>query len=190
MSEGEGRRGRGRPRDERLDERILGATRELIDEVGYHQVTMEAIAARAQVGKASLYRRWPTKAAVITDAFATELVAPSAPDTGSVGEDALRFLRDLRQTLTLLGGPSVVAGAVAERGEAGQAELREILRSWSGPGAELLRRGIGRDELAASTPVDVVVDGWAGYLLYRVVFARVVPSDDELRALVSLLPTT
>lgn len=188
MVDGEVLRGRGRPRDERLDEKILDATRELIDEVGYHQTTMDAIAARAGVGKASLYRRWPTKAAVITDAFAADLAAPPAPDTGSVAGDALSHLRDLRHTLTLLGGPSVVAGALAERGEAGQLELRELLRAWKEPGAEILRRGITRSELPAVLPIDVIVDGWAGYLLYRVVFVREVPSDDDLRGLVGLLP--
>ncbi|GAA3718671.1 TetR/AcrR family transcriptional regulator [Gordonia hankookensis] len=181
-------RGRGRPRDERLGEKILDATRALIDEVGYHQTTMDAIAAHAGVGKASLYRRWPTKAAVITDAVAADLAAPPAPDTGSVGGDALGYLRDLRHALTLLGGPSVVAGALAERGEAGQLELREILRAWNEPAAEVLRRGISRSELPADLPIDVIVDSWTGYLIYQIVLVRVVPSDDDLRRLVGLLP--
>ncbi|AZG45988.1 TetR/AcrR family transcriptional regulator [Gordonia insulae] len=183
-------RGRGRPRDEAVGDKILGATRQLIDELGYHQVTMEAIAARAGVGKASLYRRWSTKAAVITDAFAADLAAPPTPDTGSVREDAMTYLRDLRHTLTLLGGPSVVAGALAERGEAGQVEIREIVRARFEPGAEILRRGVLRSELPAALPIDVVLDSWAGFLLYRIIFARSVPTDDELSALVAQLPTT
>ena len=72
-------------------------------------MTMEAIAADAGVGKASLYRRWPSKAAVITEAFADDLAAPPAPDTGSVRGDALAFLHGVIGTLTLLGGPTVVA---------------------------------------------------------------------------------
>ncbi len=181
-------RGRGRPRDPDLDARVLAAARALVAEVGYHQVGMDSIASRAGVGKASIYRRWPTKAAVVTDAFAAELSAPPVPDTGSVGEDALGYLRDLVHTLTLLGGPTVVAGALAERGEEGQAGLRDILRARFEPGATLLRRGVDRGELPTTLPVDVIVDGWAGYLLYRVVFVREVPTDDDLRALIDLLP--
>ncbi|MFW0793967.1 TetR/AcrR family transcriptional regulator [Gordonia sp. CPCC 205515] len=185
---GDAVRGRGRPRDPELDDRILAATRELVDEVGYHQVGMESIAARAGVGKATLYRRWPTKAAVITDAFAEDLSAPPVPDTGSVRDDALAYLRELVHTLTLLGDPSVVAGALAERGEAGQIELRDIVASRADGGEELLQRGIDRGELATGLAVSTIVESWGGFLLYRIVFAQNVPGDDELAGLVDLLP--
>ncbi|GAB92412.1 TetR/AcrR family transcriptional regulator [Gordonia rhizosphera] len=188
MTDQQPTRGRGRPRDPVLDERILRATRALVAEVGYHRVSMESIAARAGVGKATLYRRWPTKADVITDAFRSELAAPPTPDTGSVPHDALDHLRELVHTLTLLGDPSVVAGALAERGEAGQTELRELLAVRADAGMELLQRGIARGELPRTLPVRTVVDQWAGYLLYRIVFVQEVPTDDDLRVLVDLLP--
>ncbi|WP_419224459.1 TetR/AcrR family transcriptional regulator [Gordonia sp. CPCC 206044] len=180
--------GRGRPRDPGLDSRILTATRDLVDELGYHHVSMESIAERAGVGKATVYRRWPTKAAVITDAYRAELTAPEAPDTGSVTEDAFVHLRALVETLTLLGDPSVVAAALAERGEEGERELRDILRARAAPGIALLRRGMERGELSTTVPVETVVDSWTGYLLYRIVFERIIPSEDELRGLVALLP--
>jgi AcrR family transcriptional regulator len=181
-------RGRGRPRDPAVDARILGAARDLVAELGYQQVTMERIAERAGVAKTSLYRRWPTRAAVITDAVADDLAPAPVPDTGSLVDDALGYLGGMVHTLTLLGDPSVVAGALAERGEAGQAELAEILRAYVAPGEELLHRAIRREELPGDLPVPTVIESWAGYLLYRIVFLRTTPSDADLRELVALLP--
>jgi AcrR family transcriptional regulator len=59
---------RGRPRDPGVDESILSSTLLLLGEVGYAQLTMEQVAARARVGKASLYLRWPSKVALVADA--------------------------------------------------------------------------------------------------------------------------
>lgn len=181
-------RGRGRPRDPHVDNRVLAAARELVGELGYHQVTMESIARRARVGKATLYRRWPNRASVITDAFADELAEPPTPDTGELRADVLAYLREIVETLTLLGDPSVVASALAERGQEGEAGLRDILRARRAPGLRMLQRWVVAGVLPESLPVDVVVDGWAGFLLYRIVFGRQVPGDGELGQLVDLLP--
>ncbi|MDQ0383165.1 TetR/AcrR family transcriptional regulator [Amycolatopsis thermophila] len=179
---------RGPRRDPLAHQNVLRAARELVREVGYQQVTMEAIAARAGVGKMTLYRWWPNKAAVVTEAVADQLAPPPLPDTGSVREDAVEYLHGLVSTLTQLGDPSVVAGALTERGEPGRAALRDILRDRFQPGAELLRRGIERGELPAGLPVSAVVESWSGFVLYRIVFRERTPRDDELRALVELLP--
>ena len=58
----------GRPRDAQLDQAILKATRELLAVDSYAQLSMESVAARAQVGKKTLYRRWPSKAPLVADA--------------------------------------------------------------------------------------------------------------------------
>jgi AcrR family transcriptional regulator len=78
----------GRPRDESARQRILDAALELVDEAGFAQVTTCAIAERAGVGKATVYRWWPNKAAVLIEAF-REAVAPEVPfvDTGSFEAD-------------------------------------------------------------------------------------------------------
>jgi AcrR family transcriptional regulator len=180
-------RGRGRPRDPAVDARILAAARALVSELGYQQVTMERIAERAGVAKTSLYRRWPTRAAVVTEALADELAPAPVPDTGSLEGDALAYLGAMVHTLMLLGDPSVVSGALAERGEAAQAELRDILRAYVAPGEELLHRAIARGELPATVPTTTVIESWAGYVLYRIVFVRTTPAAAELQALVELL---
>ncbi|WP_306369419.1 TetR/AcrR family transcriptional regulator [Nocardiopsis sp. CC223A] len=79
-----------RRRSERARRAILAAAGELLGEVGYARLTMEAIAARARVGKQTIYRWWPTKAAVVFDVF-TELTGGTAgeplPDTGDLDAD-------------------------------------------------------------------------------------------------------
>ncbi|MGW2343926.1 TetR/AcrR family transcriptional regulator [Streptomyces sp. NPDC001661] len=181
---------RGRHRDPQAHAAVLRAARELVAELGYHKVTMERIAARAGVAKMTLYRWWPNKAAVITEAVTDQLAPGPQPDTGSVREDARAHVADLVRTLTLLGDPSVVAGALVERGEAGRAELRDLLVAWSEPGAALLRRGIERGELPTGLDAAAVIDSWLGYALYRVVFLESAPTEADLAGLVDALPYT
>ena len=91
----------GRPRDPRLDEAVVAATLQLLAEEGYAQLTVERIAARAGVGKASLYRRWPDKVSIVLEAVSRNPERPSAPDTGSLRGDALTYLRTLVRYRTL-----------------------------------------------------------------------------------------
>src|SRR5581483_3183891 len=72
---------RGRPRDAAADDAILHATVDMLAEVGFDRLTIEAIAARAQIGKPSIYRRWHSKAELVVDAV-TALIpfTPASPD--------------------------------------------------------------------------------------------------------------
>src|SRR5438552_7396577 len=91
-----GRPRRGRPRDPAVDEAILTAAVDLLAEVGYARLTMEQVAARAGVGKASLYLRWPNKVALVAEAIQHRAaVIPALPDTGSLPADMRAFLRAL-----------------------------------------------------------------------------------------------
>jgi AcrR family transcriptional regulator len=91
---------RGRPPDPNREAAILRAALEGLVECGYDRLTMDEIASRAHAGKGALYRRWPSKAALVVDAIVAWRVtrAPVAvPDTGSVRGDihaALAFLRE------------------------------------------------------------------------------------------------
>ena len=79
----------GRPRDPDRDRRLIAAAQELLAEVGYDRLTMDAVAARAGMGKATAYRRWSGKAALVADAVAALQLSQPLPDTGSVREDLL-----------------------------------------------------------------------------------------------------
>jgi AcrR family transcriptional regulator len=83
----------GRPIDHTRDAAILAATRELICEVGYDRLTVEAVALRAHAGKATLYRRWPSKAALVLDAMRERHDDVAAlPDTGELRSDLIEAL--------------------------------------------------------------------------------------------------
>ncbi|VFA96516.1 TetR/AcrR family transcriptional regulator [Nocardia cyriacigeorgica] len=84
-------------RSERSRQAILAATRELIDEVGYAKTSIEAIAARAGVGKQTIYRWWPSKGAVIFDSFLALSEGidndMALPDTGDLRADLRQVMR-------------------------------------------------------------------------------------------------
>ncbi|HWS38301.1 MAG TPA: helix-turn-helix domain-containing protein [Actinoplanes sp.] len=142
----------GRKRDPEAQRAALAAAEELLAEIGYHRVTMEKIAERSGVAKMTLYRWWPNKAAVVTDAVRDKL-APAEEMPG----DALTVLIQLRDALTRYGDASVVAAAMSSRGEAGRADLRDILHPWE-------------QALTAVTGDPVTARAQLGYVVYRVVF--------------------
>jgi AcrR family transcriptional regulator len=77
----------GRPRDPAVDTAILTATRQLLVEVGYAAVSIDAVAARAEVGKPTIYRRYPNKAALVFEAVFGKTKTKAVPDTGALASD-------------------------------------------------------------------------------------------------------
>lgn len=87
-------RGQSRRRGEELSAAIFEATLAELADVGYSRLAMERIAARAGAGKASLYRRWPSRAELVIAALGHHYGGPDpAPDTGSLRDDVLALLR-------------------------------------------------------------------------------------------------
>lgn len=92
---------RGRPRDASRDRALLDATMAVLTESGYRALTTAAVAARAGVSTATLYRRWPSKEVMVVDAaaaFAHELTTET--DTGTLEGDLRALLRDKAASLT------------------------------------------------------------------------------------------
>jgi AcrR family transcriptional regulator len=86
---------RGRPRNEQSTADILAATLELVAEVGLAALTMDAVAARAGVSKATIYRRWSSKEQLLLDAWMSAVQRPIAPDTGTLHGDLTAMLAAL-----------------------------------------------------------------------------------------------
>src|SRR5262245_63553337 len=86
-------------RSERVRTAVLGAALDLIDECGVHGLTVEAVAARSGVAKTTIYRHWPTKAA-LTVACLDQLHGPKpTPNTGDLRADLLASFLQLEDTL-------------------------------------------------------------------------------------------
>lgn len=116
-----------RRRGAALNAAIYQATLQELTEVGYAALTMERVADRARTGKASLYRRWPTRMELALDAVYHTVVEPvAAPETGSLRGDLLAVLQHIAE---LLSGPAgeamrgVLSDALSDR--ARTARLRE-----------------------------------------------------------------
>ncbi|KJL35851.1 TetR/AcrR family transcriptional regulator [Microbacterium azadirachtae] len=160
----------------RTSARIQDAAWEIFSERGLPGVTMEAIAIRAGVAKTTVYRRWPTKSAILIDAL-KERLAPLVkfPQEGTVRDDVVAQIeavidlfgsRTGRAYLALI-AESVhdpdVGTALRERYIADQREAA-ILR---------LRIGIDHGELASRTDPEILIDSLYGALYYRVLVAHV-----------------
>jgi len=174
------RRGRGRPRDERAERAILGATLEIVGEVGLNKMTIAAVAARAGVGKATIYRRWATKTEMVLAAFAALLSPVPAPDTGTVRGDLVAYQRALVRMLLSPGGdtwPHLAAEALADEA------MKATLTEWVGRRRlvlrEVLERGVARGELRADVDLDLALELFSGPVVYRLFWAGR-PLDDQV----------
>lgn len=162
--------GRGRPRDASRDSALRTAALEVMAEVGYRALTMDAVAARARAGKATIYRRWESKLDLVIDTC-TQLVQRNIPepDTGSLERDLGEFLLAFASFLT---GP-VGKAAQALVGELPhEPELASAFRdSFLLPQRAVLRRIIERagerGEIREDAPVDTVVELVGAGFIYR-----------------------
>src|SRR2546422_2245720 len=119
---------RGRPRSRRTEKAILRAASELVASSGLADMTIEGVADRAGVGKASIYRRWPSKAALAFDAVVdTILSTQPTPDTGSLEGDLLQVARTWIGGARGRRGGRTVAGLIAE----GQSDP-DLAAAWRG----------------------------------------------------------
>ena len=171
---------RGRPRREATEAAVLDAASALLEERGYGAMTVDEVAARAGVGKQTLYRRWPSKAAVVLDALSRQTAREVAvPDSGSLREDVRLLLRNAFAVLRM-GRAQIVASLMAEaqHDEAFASAFRDaFVAPRRAVLAELLHRGIGRGELSTQTDVGFMVDVVYGPMWYRLL-NRHAPLDD------------
>jgi AcrR family transcriptional regulator len=153
----------GRPRDPEVDRRIAQAALDLFGEAGWAGFAMEAVARRAGVGKASLYLRWNSKEALLTDAVTMRMSRVADIDTGTLRGDLTELAV---QMLDLYAGPgSRAALRLSLEADAipGVAEhYAEIRRSQVLAARAVVRRGIDRGELTPDTPVTLLLDTLAG----------------------------
>jgi AcrR family transcriptional regulator len=184
---------KGRPDERRRRERprraILRSASKLFHRYGLRQLTIEAIAEDAGVGKATIYRWWPSKAALVLDAI-HEQVGPeiASPDTGSAREDLRLQIASLIEILTSTRtGKAYVALVAESQHDPALAEAirdRLIARRRAAT-REVFERGTARGELRADLDIDIAIDALYGALYYRLLVSHEPLEPDYADALIA-----
>jgi len=161
----------GRPRSEEAHRAILSATLELLVEVGFSSLTIEGVAQRAGVGKATIYRRWSSKLPLVIEAYSL-LPQLEDVDTGNLVTDLEEMLRNYLRLLTSTPLRGVIPSIAGER--AHNEELSElfdpIVRERRRPLIAVLRRGVARGEIAPDVDLDLAADLLVGPITTRLFF--------------------
>jgi len=160
----------GRPRDARVDQAVLDATLDLVAEVGFEAMSMEGVAARAGVGKTTIYRRWASKEDMVVAAVSRVHAAAPIVDTGNLRDDLLALARSAEQ-----GSPRVALERLLPRflGEAAtnpalfEAYQDAIIAPRIGQFTTLIERAQARGEIRADLDAGVVVDMVTGAVVSR-----------------------
>jgi AcrR family transcriptional regulator len=178
----DGPRGPGRPRSPQAEAAIVDATLDLIADEGFGTLSVERIAARAGVGKATIYRRWAGRDELVVDAL-SRLPEQSEPVRGDdVREDLVRILEALRRRHAGSRAGRILPRLVAEAVD--HPELMRLYRERvmlprRARMAAVLRRGVDAGELPAGLDVEYAVDLLVGPLFYRLLMR---PTDGPVPA--------
>lgn len=184
------RRAPGRPRSAAAHRAILDATVQLLSEVGFAATTVEAVAARAGVGKATVYRRWPSKIPLVIDALdARAIEQVPIPRTGNVRGDLIEFLVGLVETMS---GPDgrLVAPLFAEisrNQELAEAFRRDLVAPRRAGVEEIIREGMARGELRPDLDVDLALDTPVGIIFQRLLILGEPVDKEVVRRIVDQL---
>jgi AcrR family transcriptional regulator len=177
-----------RPRSIKAHEAAVTAARELLSEGGLPVTSMDAIAARSGVSKATLYKHWPSRTAVAAEAFGRDMAdAVPLPDTGTTVGDLTEQVRLVSRFFASSEGTvfsQLLAASVTDEGGAA------YFRAWflAGRRAAVLalwQRGLQRGEVSPDVDADTATDLLFGPLTFRLMAGHLPLTDDAARALAS-----
>jgi AcrR family transcriptional regulator len=183
--------GRGRPRSAEADRAILTATAELLAERGLADMSIEEVAARAGVGKATIYRRWSSKGLLALDAFVASFREQQPlPDTGTLRGDLLATLRAWVRAVTRTPAGPMLTGLIAEA-----QHDKELHAAWRDRVLEPLRvqrrvmldRAIARGEIPSPVDREVVLDMLFGAAEHRLLLGHLPLTDAFIREMVDMI---
>jgi AcrR family transcriptional regulator len=184
--------GAGRPRNAEIETAALTAARELLAEVGYEGVTMDATAARAGTSKAAIYRRFPSKAEMLFAAVlhAADITPPE--DTGTLYGDLLALATEIRAQLGSPEARAVAANIIAEINSSPEVagRLRQITTTAERAViAALLERAVGRREVDQRPSPETVHRLIGGGLIATALAFGEHLDDDALAEMVAIVAT-
>ena len=181
----------GRPRSEKARNAILRAAAELLLAHGLAEVSMDAVAERAGVSKATIYRWWPTKEALALDTLYEESAQnrPPVRDTGTLRGDLLSLLQPWARLVSSRPYGRLIAALITKAqtdpafGEQYRARFVQPRRD---EGRTILRRAIERGEIPADTKIEVGLDLLYGPLYHRLLHGHAPLDDAFVREVVDI----
>lgn len=181
----------GRPRSERAHQAILTAAREILIEQGFAAMRLEHVAARAGVGKATIYRRWPSKEALAQDLL-TQLAGPhiAVADTGNTRDELLAsVVNPMRAVSKTDFGPVIRAmlSQIASNPRVGDPFRATVVEARRGEIAKVIERGIARGDLRADADPGVATELLVGPVYFRLMFGGVLDINFAERVVDSVL---
>jgi AcrR family transcriptional regulator len=182
---------RGRPRSERKRRAILDAARHLLIEEGFPHLYLEHVAARAGVGKATIYRRWRSKEELVADLL-DELASPhiAVAETGDTRQELLATVTNPMRALTDTEfGPVIQAllAQIAANPTIGDPFRDTVVRARREEVARVVRRGVERGDLRSDADVDVATELLVGPVYFRLVFGGDLDADFAERVVETVL---
>lgn len=163
----------GRPRSAQSHQAMLRATLELLAEVGFNAMSMDAIAARAGVGKTTIYRRYASKEELVADAIENVREEIILPDTGTLWGDIEALIQNAAQiTLSPMGRQTVamIINSASSDPQFAQLYWTKYLNPRRKTFAVVLERAKARNEIQANLDPDLVFDTMSGIMLYALIF--------------------
>jgi AcrR family transcriptional regulator len=166
-----GSRRPGRPRDVRHDQKILDSTLELLREHGYGGLTIDGVAARAGVGRPTIYRRWPSKPALVVAAMVdSQRLAIPEIDAGSLRADLLTVQRHQIELMNRPSNRRITAGLIADLTTdpvLSDSYVQQYLEPRRAAVWRVLQRGVDRGELDPDADFALIYELLIGPLFIR-----------------------
>ena len=163
----------GRPRSNASHQAILRATLELLAEVGFEAMSIEAIAARGKVGKTTIYRRYSSKEELVADAIESMREEILVPDTGNLWADIDALIENAAKiTLTPLGRQTIAMIISSAASNSGFAQIywEKYLQPRRQSFAIVIERAQARNEVQQDLDPGLVFDTMSGIMLYALIF--------------------
>jgi AcrR family transcriptional regulator len=181
---------RGRRRSTRSHQAVLTATIAVLDDVGYSALTIEAVAAAAGVGKATIYRWWPSRASLVIEALETTVPAPRTASTGDTRADVRAIVQAAVDDYihTPLGPNLAVIAADAVTDPDAADRLAALLGARRAAHASVLLAAAGRGDLPHDIDVHLLLDIITGTLVHRALLG-VAPDAHTIDQLADLIVT-
>jgi AcrR family transcriptional regulator len=167
---------------------ILDATLDVVGEVGIRGLSMDEVAARAGVSKATIYRRWSSREALVLDALRSTIEPDGDADHGSLDADLRHYLRIVIARMSASRGdvlPHLIEAACYDD------TIRDSLDDWvrhrRAPLVAIVERALARGELPGGTDVELLIDALIGPLVYRRLLTGGTLDDTVVERLLALV---